>query len=61
MIKKGGFCFSHKLAGADQVVEVGELAVRQAAAVRDRDAPHCFQEDGSLDKAGCTMNMVALP
>ena len=49
-----GFEFSHELAGADRVVELGELAVRQAAAVRGRDAPHCFQEAGSLDKAGST-------
>ena len=50
----GGVGFSHELAGADRVVELGELAVRQAAAVRGRDAPHCFQEAGSLDKAGST-------
>ena len=50
--REGGF--SHELAGADRVVELGELAVRQAAAVRGRDAPHCFQEAGSLDKAGST-------
>ena len=35
-------------------MEVGEVAVRQAAAVRGRDAPHCFQESGSLNQAGCT-------
>ena len=46
--------FSHELVGADSIAELGELAVRQAVAVRGRDAPHCFQEAGSLDKAGST-------
>ena len=34
--------FSHELVGADSIAELGELAVRQAVAVRGRDAPHCF-------------------